>query len=156
MNVGRKPVGSKKISWILTCLACFFGYVWMVQWLRPDNEESAFVEARRLMEAMHAEQSYAKAWEEFTEELDLEENALGLSEDEIGELWKAVFERMVEIYAEVYTREELRGIRKFFESDAGKGFLSKKDDLAERYFDLYWELLDMVVEERVKNEELKG
>ena len=90
------------------------------------NASPILEESRAMLEAMNAKEQYKV--------VALEAQAqLGIPASELNRFSERIFEEMARIYSEVYTLEELKGIRVFYESKAGKAFISKKSQLTEKY-----------------------
>ena len=94
------------------------------------SRADAYAEAVALFDAMNARARYEEAMSQIRRQPAL---AAKLDPTVENELMDRVFNEMVRIYSEVYTEEELVGIRAFFESPAGKAYLAKSPQLSAKY-----------------------
>lgn len=102
--------------------------------MMPIATANSMDEAVALLKAMNTKQKIEVAIDQFSQQMDID---LRLAEDTSERL----FNEKARIYAEVYTQEELRGIRLFYESSAGKAFLAKESQLSQKYLEFIRELM---------------
>ncbi len=81
-------------------------------------QDTNFNDAEALLDAMRARESYAKTIEQFTRFLP--------DTVSVQQWYDRIYNDMARIYSEVYTAEELQGIRSFYESPVGQAFLNKR------------------------------
>ena len=96
-------------------------------------------EATALLNAMNAKESYQVAAEQV-------KSQMGIKTEKMHAFYERIFSEMALIYSEVYTLEELQGIRAFYESESGKAFLRKKPELTEKYIAILYRLTEEVAQ----------
>ncbi len=134
----------------ISCMIVILIFLFNINSYATDKGKS-LKEAEALLNAMRAMDAYKQTVDRFSERFPEYSTALN-NEAAKRRLFELIYKEMVQIYSEVYTDEELVGIRKFFQSNAGKAFLDKKPLLTKKYMDALGRILGKWKEELITKE----